>query len=483
MNGDASDHDSLTSAQILNENERNYVSDSDPELIEDQPQDIGNRRHQPTAEQRRLIWEWLLLKTKPGQPGNLIHGAYADAGRHFKLSRHTIERLWKRGQESLKAGSLVGILSTRHTGRVGRKKIEIDTELIRNIPKRQRRTIRALAFKAGMSKSTMHARVQEGAMRRHTSTMKPFLTDRNKIERLRFCLFMINPYSTISGEYFFNDMMNVIHMDEKWFNITETTAGFYLLPQEEDPHRTAKSKRFITKVMFVAVVARPRHNSSKNSWFDGKIGIFPFTYEQAAKRNSKNRIKGTMETKIVQAIGRSECRAMLIDKILPAIRDKLPRSWPGQTSDTILLQEDNAKPHTLEGDPDVALELVKDGFDMRMKRQPPNSPDFNVLDLGFFRAIQSLQHQQEQNGIDGLIAATTKSFTELESFKLNNVFLSWQQCMIECMTVKGGNNYKVPHMGKEKLERKGLLPLNLKVPMNLHALTVSKVINAPDESS
>jgi hypothetical protein len=33
--------------------------------------------------------------------------------------------------------------------------------------------------------------------------------------------------------------------------------------------------------------------------------------------------------------------------------------------------------------------------------------------------------------------------------------------MIEMMKVYGGNNYKVPHLGKHKLEREGQLPLTL----------------------
>jgi hypothetical protein len=42
-----------------------------------------------------------------------------------------------------------------------------------------------------------------------------------------------------------------------------------------------------------------------------------------------------------------------------------------------------------------------------------------------------------------------------------NVFLSLQCCMIETMKVYGGNNYKVPHLGRHKLELEGQLPLTL----------------------
>jgi hypothetical protein len=52
--------------------------------------------------------------------------------------------------------------------------------------------------------------------------------------------------------------------------------------------------------------------------------------------------------------------------------------------------------------------------------------------------------------------------------KLKNVFLSLQQCLIEVMKCGGGNNYKLPHMGKEKLARHGLLPDIIACPLALY---------------
>ncbi|GJQ67041.1 hypothetical protein Trydic_g21946 [Trypoxylus dichotomus] len=40
---------------------------------------------------------------------------------------------------------------------------------------------------------------------------------------------------------------------------------------------------------------------------------------------------------------------------------------------------------------------------LNSKPQPPNSPDWNVLDLGVFNAIQSLQHQTPSKTLDQLI--------------------------------------------------------------------------------
>jgi hypothetical protein len=38
-------------------------------------------------------------------------------------------------------------------------------------------------------------------------------------------------------------------------------------------------------------------------------------------------------------------------------------------------------------------ELAADCWDIQFITQPPNSPDCNMLDLAFFRAIQSIQYQ------------------------------------------------------------------------------------------
>ena len=83
----------------------------------------------------------------------------------------------------------------------------------------------------------------------------------------------------------------------------------------------------------------------------------------------------------------------------------------------------------------------------------------NVLDLGYFRAIQSLQHQQAPSAVDELVHTFEKSFEELSLESLNNIFLSLQACMIEMMKVNGGNNYKLPQIKKiHQLERDGTLP-------------------------
>lgn len=92
-------------------------------------------------------------------------------------------------------------------------------------------------------------------------------------------------------------MYDYVHVDEKWFYMCEVTGTFYLANGEPEPERQAKSKRYIPKVMFLTAVARPRYNSDGECTFDGKIGLWLFTREVAAIRNSRNRPAETIETK------------------------------------------------------------------------------------------------------------------------------------------------------------------------------------------
>ena len=67
------------------------------------------------------------------------------------------------------------------------------------------------------------------------------------------------------------------------------------------PYRPCKSKRAITKVMFVCAVARPRYDAHKKKDPNGLIGIWPYATTEAAKQSSKDQPKGTLVTKPIAA--------------------------------------------------------------------------------------------------------------------------------------------------------------------------------------
>lgn len=426
---------------------------------------LNTHKKNMSNDQRRLVYEFLLQRY---QDSKLKVGAISEAAVKFSVATKTISRIWHRGQTSNSSspGHIIPTdVSSRKKGRVGRKKLEFDLSRVQKVPLRRRMNIRSLACALNMPKSTLYDRIKEGLIRSHTNAVKPYHTDKNKTARLRYCMSMLEQSSLnqIISPPIFQEMFNVIHIDEKWFFMSKAAERYYLAPGEAEPHRTCKGKKFIPKVMFLAAVARPRFDSRKNQFFNGKIGIFPMVYKEAAKRSSKNRPAGTMETKPIQSITRDVIKKTLIDEVLPAIRAKWPQGWSGP----IFIQQDNAKPHVIPNDPDFVEEARKEGFDIRLRCQPPNSPDLNVLDLGYFRAIQTLQYQKAPRTVDELLAAVEDSFQELERNKLNNVFLTMQQCMIEIMKVGGGNNYKLPHMGKVHLERQGRLPVNLSCDFEL----------------
>ncbi|GKC25595.1 hypothetical protein Tco_1027745 [Tanacetum coccineum] len=107
--------------------------------------------------------------------------------------------------------------------------------------------------------------------------------------------------------------------------------------------------------MFLAVVARPRFDMSGHEIFSGKIGIFPFTTLEPAKRSSKNHVAGTLETKPILSVTKDVTRSWLIHKVLSAIRAK----WPQGHTGPIFIQQDNAKPHIDVNDAEFLQEVRK----------------------------------------------------------------------------------------------------------------------------
>ncbi|XP_047258867.1 uncharacterized protein LOC124891098 [Capsicum annuum] len=257
-----------------------------------------------------------------------------------------------------------------------------------------------------MAKSTVFWRVKDGTLRPHSNSIKPQLTEGTKKVLLQYWLSLIDQ-NTIHINPMFMNMFNYVHKDEKWFFLSKKVERYYLLPgeHEPDPYRSYKSKNFIPKAMFMAAVGRPRFDENGIELFSGKIGIFSFVVKEPAKRNSKNPTSGTMETKPIQSVTKDITRACLIEKVLLAIRAK----WPASDSNNpIFLQQDNARPHIGNNDLEFIEAARQDGFDIRLYFQPSNSPDLNVLDLGFFRAIQSLQYQKAPKKVDELVEAVER---------------------------------------------------------------------------
>ncbi|XP_074270737.1 uncharacterized protein LOC141594630 [Silene latifolia] len=195
----------------------------------------------------------------------------------------------------------------------------------------------------------------------------------------------------------------------------------------------------------MCAVSRPIYSVDGECLFDGKIGMFPFTNQVPAARASRNRPRGTLETKPIESITKVVIKECLIQQVIPAIK----RVWPEGLSKHIYIQQDNARPHIKNDDPEFMAAANSDGFHIELVFQPPNSPDLNSKTM------------------DDLVNEVMQAFVDYSPSQLNNIFLSLQAVMVEIMKCKGHNNFSLPHMGNGHLAAIGMLPRNLEVNVEL----------------
>ena len=137
--------------------------------------------------------------------------------------------------------------------------------------------------------------------------------------------------------------------------------------------------------MFLCAVARPYFNLCSNSWRDGKLGIWPIGDWEPAKWKSKNRPKGTLVWKN-KLVTKEVYQDLLISKLIPSILEKLPRR--DMLSRKIFIQQDGAKTHMSWDDKLFNNALVENGINATLYTQAANSPDVNLLDLGFLESYR-----------------------------------------------------------------------------------------------
>ena len=155
---------------------------------------------------------------------------------------------------------------------------------IKDIPLRKQWTQRKLVMSLGVSKTMVHRWIIDSTIQVHSNSLKPVLMEENNVAWLLMALDSWEPQDPIK----FLDMMDCIHMDEKWFFLSQQKERYLLLPEEKNPKRCMKSKSHTTKAMFLCAIPHPRFNPCANSWWDGKLGIWPIGDWEPAKRASKN---------------------------------------------------------------------------------------------------------------------------------------------------------------------------------------------------
>ena len=437
-------------------------------------------------------WKWLSLGSRKAlyfmieskrQDGILPRGSITSSAKKIRVAPRRASRVYKEmkanvdaylveNQENMNTNTflLPDYLFQDNRDKLGRPlkwdrdKLNAD---IKKVPYKDRNNLHVLAESLGVPISTVHRMKMKGDFRRHRSCLKPKLTEENVERRLEWCWGKVDETGFLreTRRLVYDLLYHEIHVDEKWFYLIKEGAKYYLAHDEDPPVFSVQNKNTVPKVMFLCGLARPRYVGRQ--YFDGKIGIWPIGYMKPAERSSVNRPKGTPEWVSVK-VDRIQYRNILMYQLLPAIIEKWPTCL--YTGRPLLIQQDGAPAHLKVVD-DVCIdeiwvrELTKYGLQNRilLVTQPPNSPDLNVNDLGFFNSLQAQYWRTNPNNAMELIAMVEKTFKEYNPKKINRIFLSLMMNMNCILENNGSNKYKTPHMGKDKLEREGRLPSTINV--------------------
>ena len=242
-----------------------------------------------SLEQWKRALGLLLSRLKDGV---LPWGSLTIVGDENGVARRTISRLWGQVRGACEESLIITseIASQNHSRANVLKYSHTESRQgLKEVPQRRHKTYRSTAKAMGVSLNTVQRMLlQRDVCHVHTSSLKPTLTDENKMSRMELALLFIDKNNTSK----FENMEDLIHIDEKWFYLTKDGQCFIITADEEEPYRHVQHKLFLTKIMFLCVVARPRYDTNKNTWFDGKIGIWPIRKWEPAKRSSKKRPKG-----------------------------------------------------------------------------------------------------------------------------------------------------------------------------------------------
>ncbi|ETP44281.1 hypothetical protein F442_09112, partial [Phytophthora nicotianae P10297] len=213
------------------------------------------RRKAIPANTRVAVAVFLATRSKEG---HLRYGTVSLAVKVFYISRAAIEQIWALRNEP---SSLV-LPRKAYPRRSTRLSKEEIAERVAAAPLCQRQTIRSLAAASGIARSTLHRHLKNRILRRFICRVKPKLSEAHKLQRLSWALdhvqraigtsyFFIN-YFTGGILYRFDAMYDVVHIDEKWFNMYKASTRYYLSADASLPYRPCLNKRYIGKVLFIA---------------------------------------------------------------------------------------------------------------------------------------------------------------------------------------------------------------------------------------
>ncbi|XP_021717683.1 uncharacterized protein LOC110685465 [Chenopodium quinoa] len=286
--------DALLNDEANMEDNQSRTSEESDEInknqIHEEPQQQPKSRKQLTVMQKREMVDAILLKLD-GE--DFPRGFLSQIAINFNIHRSTTLRLFTKIKKQMAQGNVIDVRNKR-LGKTGPRPTEYTDEFLQSVPLYKRTTERSYGAALNISHVTIHKLKKKGRLRTHTSTNHPALTSNHKIARLKWVLSHLLPAEQ-NGNPKFEDMQEVIHIDEKWFYLNPETRRFYLLPNEPNPYRCQQSRRFKVKGIFMAAISKPIFDSHGHVLHDGKYGIFPFVYENIAKKEVRTEKQGLLK--------------------------------------------------------------------------------------------------------------------------------------------------------------------------------------------
>ncbi|KAG2540220.1 hypothetical protein PVAP13_9NG541542 [Panicum virgatum] len=185
--------------------------------LTDHADQVNQPKHDYSNHVRQQVYQALLMRSKNGKLGK--HDTTI-VGDQFGVKIRTVQRIWQQVN-----------VPNRKRGRAGRKAIPLDLEKLREIPLKKRMTIEDVSRELGVSKSKIQRLLRKGKLRRHSSCIKPYLTNENKHTRLKWCIDMID--QGLLDDQKFKDLFDFVFIDEKWFYLHQKYERYYLLPDED----------------------------------------------------------------------------------------------------------------------------------------------------------------------------------------------------------------------------------------------------------
>ena len=260
-----------------------------------------------------------------------------------------------------------------------------------------------------------------------------------------------------------NKFKNWVWVDEAWL-YTEALRILLKLPSDQfAPKRRVRHKSHVAKLMFLIALARPRLDDD----FDGKIGVWVVGEEYLAVYNTPNQDAGDEKVRSY-TLNANRYQDLMVDEVFPAIRAAFP------DEEVVYVQHDGTPPHTgkTPGKKNRSTPVVLAEAGEKRKRgepriemveQPAQSPDFNLCDLAFLRALACSVRKRRRLGpgekrsfdLKELADDVKAEFDDYPAEKIEDMVQHLHYVLNESLKTdpKGGNDYP-RHRSAEAKKRK-----------------------------